>query len=420
MTNYSGKQFIKIRKESGYQTRDHFYGSLKEELKKQNRSKETPSYKTIQRMETKNKFSDKTLKIICEFLSISPGDLIEKKENSQIIAKDPLSSNVMTVPFFVDSASVIKKNITKSNKRIFVQDYEVSNLSVYQDKGIAQLFHSIDNYADLKKSAYEVINSQSFGRSNNEEVNNLNITSNIEYCLKGLRSGSDWEDTNNLVPLDGNLDDFHGLEYVYNGIFKDGEGKNPLYLYCTNYSYLTYWPYPEHLYARYFKTNEEQPYLTDIYHPKKETIIINDSKDFPESEDFDPTDSNNIFRLTPVELKYSIFILSASKQIAYVWLPNLLTSKVSREVGDIVYGVPDKNEEYIFGKQFKGSYSQVLSEIQSNDLIPKNYLDSDDFKIIYGNRSAQNLLDGALKTLEDQNGEKYSTTNPMIKDDVEK
>lgn len=418
MSKYSGKMLVKLRSDAGYKTRDNFYHSLGVELKKQNKS--LPSYKTIQRMETEDKFSKNTLKIICEFLNISPDDLVEKNidkksENSSenLGKRNPKYSVTMTTPSITDSASQIKKAISNSNKRIFISDYEEKNLIKNQNYGINQLFTAIDIFADTKQNAYQVVMEQNFSPDNAILTGkNLNTVGQIEYCLSGLRSGGEWIDISQLTSLEPL--DVYGLDYVFNEQFKEGEGEHPLYFYCLNYNYVTYWPFPEHIYSNYFHTAEDEPFMLDIYHPKKETII----HDGLTSDDFDPKDSNNIFRLTPTLLKYSIFILSTSKNIDVIYIPSEFSQLVNKEVGDVVYGVPDEGKNYLFGKQFKGSYQSILNDIQVSENVPKNYLDSEDFKIIYGKSSS--LIEKAKKIVEEQNGKKYSIDKESIKtkDDI--
>ena len=82
MKRYSGKLLIKARTKNGYKTRDSFYGNLSMYLEKQKRDDELPHYKTIQRMEKENKFSNKSIKLICEFLNIAEEDLIEENDKT--------------------------------------------------------------------------------------------------------------------------------------------------------------------------------------------------------------------------------------------------------------------------------------------------------------------------------------------------
>ena len=64
--------------------------------------------------------------------------------------------------------------------------------------------------------------------------------------------------------------------------------------------------------------------------------------------------------------------------------PNKLQTIIEKETADIIYGAPEETDEYLFGKYYNGSYSKVLKEVQNDNRVPKNYLDSEDFKIIYG------------------------------------
>lgn len=408
MTKYSGKMLVKLRSKAGYETRDNFYHSLGVELKKQGKS--VPSYKTIQRMETKNKFSKKTLKLVCDFLTISPDDLVEKeidkKSDEDFERGDPKYSLHMTTPNIAEAASQIKKAIANSKKRIFIFDYEEKNLSIYQDKAIQQLLIAIDNYANTKKNPYDVINDQDFSPSNAFNLGkNINTISQIEYCLNGLRSGSDWMD------IGGENTDVHGLEFAYNGNLADGEGKHPLYFYCLNYNYITYWPFPEHLYNNYMSNSEEETFMLDIYHPKKERIMINN--DIDQILDFDPENDNNLFRLTPTLLKYSIFILSSSRDIDLLYIPSQFPQLINKEIADVIFGVPDETKSYLFGKEFKGGYKKILNDIENNESIPKIYLDSDDFKIIYG--KSNDITEQVKKVIEKQTGKKYTVDKASVK-----
>ena len=382
MKNYSGKQLVKARAKAGYKTRDSFFQNLKVYLEKQKREKELPHYKTIQRMEKNNKFSDKSIKLISEFLGISQEDLIEKNEISEKLKDNksevPFMNNAFNRPFIIENSKQIKNLISKSNKRIILFDYNPEDLSRNQEKGIGQLFNLIDNYASNQQNALEIVTNQNFSSSNalktSDELKNL---SNLDYCIQMLKKGYGWVG-------DYEFDDLENeLEYLCNEneLHKDNKKINPLYLYGTNYEYTTYWPYPEFLYNKYMLTNEEKPFLHDIYYPKEESYIENpEPGDMPKI--FMPESDEN-YRLTPVLMNYSIFIIS-SEEIDIMYHPNKLQTIIEKETADIIYGVPEETEEYLFGKYYNGSYSKVLKEVQSDNRVPKNYLDSEDFKIIYG------------------------------------
>ncbi|MDA9880841.1 hypothetical protein N9C97_05195 [Candidatus Pelagibacter sp.] len=384
MKNYSGKQLVSARTKAGYETRDSFYQNLKVYLEKQKRENELPHYKTIQRMEKENKFSNKSIKLICEFLSISEDDLIEKNKNSEKLNNKknevPIFDNAFSRPFIVENSKQIKNLITKSNKRIILFDYNTDDLSQNQDKGIGQLFTLIDNYASNQQDTLEIVSNHNFNSTNalktNEELQKVN---NLDYCLKMLKKGYGWV---NDYEFD-NLDD--ELEFLSNEneLHKDNKKINPLYLYANSYDYTTYWPYPEYLYDKYMLTNEEKPFLNDIYYPKNES--------FYEYGNYEPGDmpknfniqNDENYRLTPVLMNYTIFIIT-SEEIDIIYHPNKLQKIIEKETGDIIYGAPEENKEYLFGKYYNGPYKKVLQDVQNDNRIAKNYLDSDDFKIIYG------------------------------------
>ncbi|MDC3037445.1 hypothetical protein OA250_01370 [Candidatus Pelagibacter sp.] len=382
MKNYSGKQLVKARTKAGYKTRDSFFQNLKVYLEKQKREKELPHYKTIQRMEKNNKFSGKSIKLISEFLGISQEDLIEKNEISEKLKDNksevPFMNNAFNRPFIIENSKQIKNLISKSNKRIILFDYNPEDLSRNQEKGIGQLFNLIDNYASNQQNALEIVANQNFSSSNalktSDELKNL---SNLDYCIQMLKKGFGWVG-------DYEFDDLENeLEYLCNEneLHEDNKKINPLYLYGTSYEYTTYWPYPEFLYNKYMLTNEEKPFLHDIYYPKEESYIENpEPGDMPKI--FMPESDEN-YRLTPVLMNYSIFIIS-SEEIDIMYHPNKLQTIIEKETADIIYGAPEETDEYLFGKYYNGSYSKVLKEVQNDNRVPKNYLDSEDFKIIYG------------------------------------
>ena len=211
MKNYSGKQLVSARTKAGYETRDSFYQNLKVYLEKQKRENELPHYKTIQRMEKENKFSNKSIKLICEFLSISEDDLIEKNKNSEKLNNKknevPIFDNAFSRPFIVENSKQIKNLITKSNKRIILFDYNTDDLSQNQDKGIGQLFTLIDNYASNQQDTLEIVSNHNFNSTNalktNEELQKVN---NLDYCLKMLKKGYGWVNDYEFDNLDDELE----------------------------------------------------------------------------------------------------------------------------------------------------------------------------------------------------------------------
>lgn len=383
MKNYTGHQLIEARIKAGYETRDSFYQSLKVYLDKQNRKNEMPHYKTIQRMEKDNKFSKKSIKLICEFLSIPEEDLIKKNESSKKLNTKknelPDYSNAFSRPFIIENSKQIKNIISKSNKRIILFDYNNENLAKNQDKAVGQLFKLIDNFASNQHDALDIILKHSFNSENalktNQELEKIN---NLDYCLKGLSNGFGWVNDYEFDDLDNEL------EFLCNENITHTDNKkiNPLYLYANSYEYTTYWPFPEYLYNKYMSTNEERPFLDDVYFPKTETYYGNDYVPGDIFSTFYPAQENK-YRLTPVLIKYAIFIITAN-DIDIVYHPNKLQKLIEIESSDIIYGAPEDNKEYLFGKYYNGSYKKVLKDVQNDPIVPKNYLDPEDFKIIYG------------------------------------
>lgn len=422
MKNYSGKQLVKARLKAGYQTRDNFYQSLTVYLEKQKRENELPHYKTIQRMENENKFSKKSIKLICEFLGIPEEDLIETNsiEESKLKKKEidePFIHHSISRPFLIENSKQIKKIISDTNKRIIVCDYNQENLSIYQDKAISQLFYIIDNFAENKTNAFDIVKKHNFGSENAYHFKNeLSKSNEIDYCLKNLSTGCSWVPVSDIPQA--LLHDDDNLEYYSNSNLDHPDNKklNPLFLHGISYDYYTYWPYPNHLYDKFMSSEtESKPYLEDIYFPKKEEVFTH-SEDAPDKlNTFDPNQPN-IYRLAPVLLKYSILILSSSNNIDLLAINNKLQKKVEKEVGDIIYGVPEHQDGdfYLFGREYNGTYKEVLSKISNDQDIPKNYLDPEDFKFIYG--KSKSIAESYAKFVESETGQKVKVA---ISDDEE-
>lgn len=419
--NFSGKKLKEIRVKQGYKSRDQFYHSLNHYLDKNNRSNEMLHIKTIQRMENDDSISQKNLSIITEFLNINSNDLI-KSSNKVKKAKDQKKlfdfEMSLTSPPLISKSDQLIQLAKKSDKRIFVFDVNLDKAAEYQDKGIEELIKRIDKATNSKKDLYQSALQQNYGSGIKTDTDNLSLGASIQYILDSLKNGYSWVNAQNYYG--GEHANLFGLEYVSpNPGHKDVKEEwyrpkksddfnhplrgisTPIYIYAVNLNYLTCWPFPSH--HNFFEyIDQHEPgelwnfVYNDIYYPKKEA-------------NFDPDSENSEFKIAPVNLSYTIFILSNNTNLDLLCVPDNFSKHIEAELNSLDFfldgvqrdetlkmiGVKNysaaERKNFLLNSTYHGSYHTVLNELKNYDLL----LDQSNCKLIYG--KGGDIVSGATK-----------------------
>ena len=293
--------------------------------------------------------------------------------------------NSISRPYLIENSKQIQNLISQTNKRLVISDYNEEDLSINQDGAINQLFYLIDNFVGNKKNSFDIIDNHSYGKESYYNLSNeLRTTKNFNYTIKNLGRGTSWTNADQIREV---LEPGDNLDYYSNQNLEHHENKriNPLFLHGISYDYFTYWPYPEYLFDQFMHKNTKQKnYLDDIYYPKKEEFILKRKNTSDELIKFDP-EKSFIYKLTPVLLKYAVFILSSSSNIDLIAVNNKLQKIISKDLDGIFNGTEfEENYFTIFGYEYSGTYLEVLKKVQEDKNVPKNYLEPNDFKLVYG------------------------------------